>query len=693
MTILEQLAMEFKVSGKVAGNVAALLDEGNTVPFIARYRKEMTDSMEDAVIRDFDKRYTALKNLAEKKEEILRKIRELGVWTEELDREIQHAATPTELEDLYRPYRPKRRTRGVMAREKGLGPLGELFFVPGATLEEGRSLLDRLPEPLEEEEIWKGASDVAAEIVGDDPKVRNLVKKFLTRMATITGKKGKEENLTYEMYFDYEEPYRRIPNHRVLALDRGEKEEALKVSLKFPEDLLITQVNQLLAVKNEFREAREGAVADGLKRLVFPSVERELRNDLTERAQEEAISVFGLNLEPLLMQPPMKNKRILALDPGIRTGCKLAVLDGFGQVLDHDVVYLGTSPVKERELEKLKRYLIKYNVDIVAIGNGTAGRETEQAVAKVIRREGLPVKYAIVNEAGASVYSASEVGIEEFPDLDVTVRGAISIGRRLQDPLAELVKIEPKHIGVGQYQHDLNQTKLAAELDGVVEACVNSVGVNVNTASKSLLSHVAGITPSVAQNIVDYRREEGIFKNRKELLNVKGLGPKSFEQAAGFLRIPDGEEILDNTAVHPESYHIAVDFIGKDLDEVNVKEEAEARGVGLYTLKDILEELKKPGRDPRDDLDQPILKADVLSMEDLKPGLVLQGTVRNVVDFGAFVDIGVKQDGLIHITKLGAGRKVRHPNEVLRVGDVVDVEVLEIDRERNRISLARKVKK
>lgn len=693
MDIRNTLAREFKVSPRVAGNVIDLLEEGNTIPFIARYRKEMTDSMEDSTLREFERRYTTLKNLEEKKEDILRKLTDLEVLNDELEAEIRKAQTSTELDDIYRPYRPKRRTRGVMAREKGFGPLGELYLKEGATEEEKREMMEPLLEEYPEEEILQGANDVVAEIVGDDPKVRYIVKKFITRTGMITSEKGKEEDDTYANYFDHREAYRKIPNHRILALDRGEKENALKVKLEFPEDALAKQVVYLYHVDNDFEEERREAVVDGLKRLVYPAVERELRNDLTERAQEEAITVFGLNLEPLLMQPPMKDKRILALDPGIRTGCKVAALDEFGSVLDYGVVYITGSESKTEEGKQAMAKMIKdYDLDIIAIGNGTASRETEAVVAEMIKENDLDANYAIVNEAGASVYSASPLAKEEFPDLDVTIRGAVSIGRRLQDPLAELVKIEPKHIGVGQYQHDLNQNRLEEELDGVVEACVNAVGVNVNTASGALLEHVAGINSSVAQNIVDYRTERGIFKNRNELKKVKGLGPKSFEQSAGFLRIVDGDDILDNTAVHPESYDIAREILDKDLDAIDLKEEAKRLDVGLYTLEDIVKELQKPGRDPRDELDPPILKADVLSMEDLKPGMELQGTVRNVVDFGAFVDIGVKEDGLIHISKLG-GKKVDHPMEVLRVGDVVDVEVLSVDEERGRISLKRKVKK
>lgn len=689
MDIIGQLAGEFSITPVIVNKVITLLEEGNTIPFIARYRKEETNSMEDSVLREFHKRYTTLKNLEEKKSDILRKLNDLDVLTEELEQEIQLATTSTELDDLYRPYRPKRRTRGVVAREKGFGPLGELYLNPEGTKEDEAQILEPLLEEFSEEEIKNGAKDVVAEIIGDDPKVRNIAKKFIMRTGTLVSEKGKVENSTHADYFDYQEPYRSIPNHRILALNRGEKEEALKVKLTFPEDSLNQQIMYLYHSKNDFEVERKEGIIDGLKRLVYPAVERELRNDLTARAEKEAIKVFGLNLKPLLMQPPMKEKRILALDPGYRTGCKIAVLDEFGSLLDYGVVYVtGSNAKKENGKELMASMIKKYDLNIVAIGNGTASRETEGAVAEMIKDNNLPVSYAIVNEAGASIYSASPLGKEEFPDIDVTIRGAVSIGRRLQDPLAELVKIEPKHIGVGQYQHDLNQNELEEALDGVVEACVNGVGVNVNTASRALLEHVAGINASVAKNIIAHRSTEGIFKNRNDLKKVKGLGPKSFEQSAGFLRIIDGDDPLDNTAVHPESYDIARKILDKDLDTINIEEEANHLDIGVYTLEDIIKELQKPGRDPRDELDPPILKDDILSMDDLKPGLELQGTVRNVVDFGAFVDIGVKQDGLIHISKLG--KRVKHPMEVLQVGDIVHVVVLEVDEKRNRISLERK---
>lgn len=686
MDLIVRLAQELSLSPEAVEKTVALLDEGQTIPFIARYRKEVTGGLEDVTLRALESRLKQLRNLEEKREDVLRKLETLGVLTEELDAQVRAAETVTELEDLYRPYRPKRRTRGVIAREKGYGPIGELFLKDQASEEELRALMAPLLKEASKEEILQGARDVVAEIVGDDPRVRSIVKMFLSRAGSLVSSEGKNPSDTYEMYKEHQESLRRPVGYRILAMDRGEREEALKISLAFDEELLTSQILSLYHKENPFEEERNLAVRDGLKRLVYPAVEREIRHDLTAKAQSQAIAVFGENLRPLLLQRPLAGARILALDPGIRTGCKFAVLDPHGAVLNYGVFYLvGSTSRKEDALRKMETMIRKYGVNVIAIGNGTASRETEKLVADLIREKSLDVRYAIVNEAGASIYSASEVGVEEFPDLDVTIRGAISIGRRLQDPLAELVKIEPRHIGVGQYQHDLNRQELEETLDGVVEDCVNSVGVDVNTASKSLLEHVAGFGPKLAKSLVDTRLEQGPFRSRKEIQKVPGLGPKTFQQAAGFLRIPDGEDLLDRTAVHPESYDVARKLMDKNLEDLDLTATASELGVGLPTLQDIVAELKKPGRDPRQDLEAPILRSDVLAFEDLTVGMVLKGTVRNVVDFGAFVDIGVKQDGLIHRSAMAGSKK--HPRDLFQVGDIVDVAVESIDEKRHRIGL------
>lgn len=686
MDLIVRLAQELSLSPEAVEKTVALLDEGQTIPFIARYRKEVTGGLEDVTLRALESRLKQLRNLEEKREDILRKMETLGVLTVELAGQVKAAETVTELEDLYRPYRPKRRTRGVIAREKGYGPIGELFLKNGATKEDLVALMAPLLEEASEEDILQGARDVVAEIVGDDPRVRSMVKMFLSRAGSLVSSEGKNPSDTYEMYKEHQESLRRPVGYRILAMDRGEREEALKISLAFDEELLTSQILSLYNRENPFEEERNLAVKDGLKRLVYPAVEREIRHDLTAKAQSQAIAVFGENLRPLLLGRPLAGARILALDPGIRTGCKFAVLDPHGAVLNYGVFYLvGSTSRKAEALRKMETMIRKYAVNVIAIGNGTASRETEKLVADLIREKSLDVRYAIVNEAGASIYSASEVGVEEFPDLDVTIRGAISIGRRLQDPLAELVKIEPRHIGVGQYQHDLNRQELEETLDGVVEDCVNSVGVDVNTASKSLLEHVAGFGPKLAKSLVDTRHEKGPFRSRKEIQKVPGLGPKTYQQAAGFLRIPDGEDLLDRTAVHPESYDVARKLMDKDLDSLNLAATAEELGVGLPTLQDIVAELKKPGRDPRQDLEAPILRSDVLAFEDLTVGMVLKGTVRNVVDFGAFVDIGVKQDGLIHRSAMAGSKK--HPRDLFQVGDIVEVAVESIDEKRHRIGL------
>lgn len=696
MDILKVLAAEFNLKPYQVKNTVELLDEGNTIPFIARYRKEQTGELQDFVIRELSNRLNYLRNLEARKEEVIRLIDEQGKLTEELREEILASETLQRVEDLYRPYRPKRRTRATVAKEKGLEPLAEIIFNQSLDGEEFEStvlsFVDEEKGVNNEEEALEGAMDIIAEMVSDDADNREILKKILyDKGMVVVEAVDKEEKSVYEMYYDYKEPVKTIANHRVLAINRGEKEKKLRVSISIDTDLVELLIHKTVKDKDKDTSIYiERAIEDGFKRLLFPSLEREIRNSLTERAEEEAIKVFALNLKPLLMQPPIKGKTVMGIDPGYRTGCKVAVIDETGKLLDYTTVY-PTEPQNQIEETKaeLKGLIERHSVDIIAIGNGTASRETELVVAEMIKELNREVSYIIVSEAGASIYSASEVGMEEFPDLDVSIRGAISIGRRLQDPLAELVKIDPKHIGVGQYQHDLNQGKLDEALRGVVEDCVNTVGVDLNTASPSLLKYVSGISTRVANSLVKYREENGKFTNRKDLLKVKGLGEKTFIQCAGFLRIPDGDNPLDNTAVHPESYEVAEKLLEIDYTKEDLKTISEKLGVGLPTLQDIIKELEKPGRDPRDELPKPILRQDVLKMEDLKKDMVLKGTVRNVVDFGAFVDIGVKTDGLVHISQL-SNKYIKHPKEVVQVGDIVEVRVLDIDMERGRISLSMK---
>lgn len=696
MDILKVLAAEFNLKPYQVKNTVELLDEGNTIPFIARYRKEQTGELQDFVIRELSNRLNYLRNLEARKEEVIRLIDEQGKLTEELREEILASETLQRVEDLYRPYRPKRRTRATVAKEKGLEPLAEIIFNQSLDGEEFESavlsFVDEEKGVNNEEEALEGAMDIIAEMVSDDADNREILKKILyDKGMVVVEAVDKEEKSVYEMYYDYKEPVKTIANHRVLAINRGEKEKKLRVSISIDTDLVELLIHKTVKDKDKDTSIYiERAIEDGFKRLLFPSLEREIRNSLTERAEEEAIKVFALNLKPLLMQPPIKGKTVMGIDPGYRTGCKVAVIDETGKLLDYTTVY-PTEPQNQIEETKaeLKGLIERHSVDIIAIGNGTASRETELVVAEMIKELNREVSYIIVSEAGASIYSASEVGMEEFPDLDVSIRGAISIGRRLQDPLAELVKIDPKHIGVGQYQHDLNQGKLDEALRGVVEDCVNTVGVDLNTASPSLLKYVSGISTRVANSLVKYREENGKFTNRKDLLKVKGLGEKTFIQCAGFLRISDGDNPLDNTAVHPESYEVAEKLLEIDYTKEDLKTISEKLGVGLPTLQDIIKELEKPGRDPRDELPKPILRQDVLKMEDLKKDMVLKGTVRNVVDFGAFVDIGVKTDGLVHISQL-SNKYIKHPKEVVQVGDIVEVRVLDIDMERGRISLSMK---
>ena len=707
MDILKQLQIELGIKASQVENTVKLLDEGNTVPFIARYRKEVTGSLDDQIIRQLAERLTALRNLEEKREMVRNAITEQGAMTDELSAKLEGAMTQTEIEDIYRPYRPKRRTRASIAKEKGLAPLaeyifGQAFLVP---LEEyAAAFVEKGVESVED--AINGAKDILAEQFSDDADLRKMLREETMKFGQLVTKAAKEqtEPTVYEMYYDYSEPLQKAAGHRILAVNRGEKEGILTVKLEGDEERLLQKLERKLIRKNSPAvELLKEVIADSYKRLIAPSLEREIRNDLTEKAEESAMGVFRENLKQLLLQPPIKGKTVLALDPAYRTGCKIAVIDETGKPLETTVVYPTPPQNKTAEAEKKLTALIKkYDVDLISIGNGTASRESEQFVAEMLKKLDKKVYYIIANEAGASVYSASKLGAEEFPDYDVALRSAVSIGRRIQDPLAELVKIDPKSIGVGQYQHDMNQKRLGETLGGVVEDCVNSVGVDLNTASPALLSYVAGINNTVAKNILTYREQNGLFHNRKELKKVPKLGPKAFEQCAGFLRIAESDMPLDKTGVHPESYKAAealLKLCGYSLDDVasgqvkglankvSVTEEtAEKLGIGLPTLQDIVKELEKPGRDPRDEAPAPVLRSDVLTMEDLKEGMVLKGTVRNVIDFGVFVDIGVHQDGLVHISQI-CDRYIKHPLEAVKLGDIVTVKVLSVDLQRKRISL------
>lgn len=703
------LATEFKIQPWQAEAVIRLLDEGNTLPFIARYRKEQHGELDDQKLREIAERLAQLRALEARREEIAASLQKLEVWTEELQRALDAAGTMGELEDIYRPYRPKRRTRAMIAREKGLEPLCDILQLQA----EKRKPPEELAAPFLSEEkgveseqaALAGAMDILAERVSDDARVRAKLKALYLRTAQVRTRAAKEEDSVYRMYYEHQEPMRLMASHRVLAVNRGEAEGFLKVSLEVDAQQAENEVCALYVRPGSTTTPLvEAAARDAYSRLIAPSLENELRGDLTERAQEAAIRVFALNLKPLLMQPPVRGKVAMGLDPGIRTGCKVAVVDATGRVLDTGVIYPLPSHGKVEQAKKTVEALIrKHGVSVVAIGNGTASRETEQFFVDVMREMSLGsgLSYMVVSEAGASVYSASKLAAEEFPQFDVSLRSAVSIARRLQDPLAELVKIDPKAIGVGQYQHDLKEARLDEALAGVVEDCVNAVGVDVNTASPSLLSHVAGINAAVAKNIVAYREENGAFASRAALKKVPKLGPKAFEQCAGFLRVPGGKDPMENTGVHPESYAAAkalLKLCGCSLEdaqkgllrlkaeEMGYKSLAEQTGAGEPTLRDIVKELEKPGRDPRDELPPPLLRTDVLDMDDLTEGMELKGTVRNVTDFGAFVDIGVHRDGLVHISQL-SGRRVRHPSEVVSVGDVVTVWVLSVEKDKNRISL------
>ncbi len=709
MNIAEQIASELKIQPWQVEAVIRLLEEGSTIPFIARYRKEQHGELDDSRLRDLADRLTQLRNLEARRQEISESLKKLEVWTEELQKDLDAAATLARLEDIYRPFRPKRRTRATIAREKGLEPLadGLLKQQPGMDAPEklAAAYLDAEKGVAAVEEALQGAMDIIAERVSDDPAVRDRLKRLYHRECQVQTEAAREGDSVYRMYYGYREPLRLMPSHRVLAMNRGEKEGWLKVSLVVDEQRAKTDTRQgwVLRTGSAASELIGQACDDAYDRLIAPSLENELRGALTAQAQEAAIRVFAMNLKPLLMQPPVRAHAVIGLDPGITHGCKIAVVDATGRVLDTGVVYpLPHQKQVERAKAVVKAMILRHGVTAAAIGNGTASRETEQFFVEVMRELGLGdgLRYMIVSEAGASVYSASKLAAEEFPQYDVNLRSAVSIARRLQDPLAELVKIDPKAIGVGQYQHDLKEAELDAALDGVVEDCVNAVGVDVNTASWPLLSRVAGINAAVAKNIVAFREENGPFKSRAALKKVPRLGPKAFEQAAGFLRVPGAKDVLENTGVHPESYPAAkalLERFGMTAAEaaggalLKMSEEtgwtrlAKELDVGEPTLRDIVRELTKPGRDPRDELPPPMLRADVLEMKDLKKGMELKGTVRNVTDFGAFVDIGVHRDGLVHISQFA--RRVRHPSEVVRVGDVVTVWVTEADEQKNRISL------
>ena len=722
--IVKTIAEELGIKPSQVENTIKLIDEGNTIPFIARYRKEVTGGLSDEILRNLGERLTYLRNLETRKEEIVKSIEEQGKLTDEILQAVAIAKTLAEVEDIYRPYKQKKKTRATVAKAKGLEPLAEIIleqkekkdineiakeFVNIEKLsEEDKKNKDKVV--ANEEEAIQGALDIIAENISDNAKYRKEIKRICYREALIVTKASKEEQSNYEMYYDYQEALKFIPSHRILAINRGEKEEFLKVKIEKPEDkILLYMEKDIIKGETQFTQMLKDTILDAFKRLIEPSIDREIRSDLTEKAEEKAIKVFGKNAKQLLLGAPIKGKTVMGFDPAYRTGCKIAVIDETGKVLDYTTVY-PTEPQNDvvgakKELLKL---IEKDKVDMIAIGNGTASRESEMFVADMIKDTARPVHYVIVSEAGASVYSASKLATEEYPDINVSIRGAISIARRLQDPLAELVKIDPKAIGVGQYQHDVNQKNLAESLTGVVEDSVNKVGVDVNTATPSLLAYVSGINNTIAKNIVKYRDENGKLKERKELLKVPKLGKVAFEQCAGFLRIIDGKNPLEITAVHPESYEatekllknlgfdkedlrdrIKTDDLRQKLKTVDVTKMAKELEIGEMTLKDIIEELSKPGRDPREDMPKPILRQDVLKLEDLQEGMILTGTVRNVIDFGAFVDIGVHQDGLVHISQM-ADRFIKHPLEVVSVGDVVDVTVISVDMDKKRIQLSMK---
>ena len=716
MKKIEQIiAEELNIKVQQVENTIKLIDEGNTIPFIARYRKEVTGGLSDEVLRTFGERLNYLRNLEKRKEEVTNSIEEQGKLTEEIVKDLENAITLAEVEDIYRPYKQKKKTRATVAKAKGLEPLAEIILAQ----EETKNIQEIAAEYISEEkevktveEAIQGALDIIAEMISDNPEYRKLIKQIVYSKGIIKTTATKpEEKSAYEMYYDYSENVNKIPSHRILAINRGEKEEFLKVKIEKEEEKILEKIEKdIIKGETQFAQYLKDTIQDSFKRLIEPSVDREIRSDLTEKAEEQAIKVFGKNAKQLLLGAPIKGITVMGFDPAYRTGCKIAIIDETGKVLDITTVY-PTEPQNDIEgaEKELVRLINKDHVDMIAIGNGTASRESEMFVSEMIKKCDHEVLYTIVSEAGASVYSASKLATEEYPDINVSIRGAISIARRLQDPLAEFVKIDPKSIGVGQYQHDVNQKKLEESLAGVVEDSVNKVGVDVNTATPSLLSYVSGINKTIAKNIVKYRDENGKLKERKELLKVPKLGKVAFEQCAGFIRIPEGINPLENTAVHPESYEIAEELlktlgyvtgdlkdkdklveIRKKLSEIKLAETAKTLNVGELTLKDIIDELSKPGRDPREDMPKPILRQDVLKFEDLREGMILTGTVRNVIDFGAFVDIGVKHDGLVHISEMSE-KFVKNPSDIVSVGDIVKVKVIGIDNDRQKVKLSMKI--
>ena len=718
MDISKILSNEFSIDKKYVDNVINLLDDGNTVPFISRYRKEMTGSLDDIVLREFELRLQYLRNLEEKKQNVIRLIDEQGKLTDKLKVMILDCKTLVEIEDIYRPFKPKKRTRAIIAEEKGLKPLSEIILSGDENIDiflESENYINLELGVKNGQDALNGAKDIIAEIISDNYDFRKFIREYIFENGILQTQGESEERTQYEIYYEYSEKLKTIPSHRILAINRGEKENILKVKVNFEEDVIVDKIYSKM--KNENKETSKiifESIEDSLKRLIIPSVIREIRKELSEVAENGAIIIFKENLKALLMQPPIKGKFVMAVDPGFRTGCKVCILDDMGKYLTSTAIYPNEPFKKVDESKKiLKELIYDYNVNLISLGNGTASRETEEIIGEVIQEvkdeKNIDLSYVIVSEAGASVYSASELASKEYPNLDVTVRGAISIGRRLQDPLVELVKIDPKSIGVGQYQHDINSKKLEESLRTVIEDCVNSVGVDLNIATPAILSYISGINSSIAENIVKYREENGKFKNRNELLKVKRLGNKVYEQCVGFLRISDGDNGLDNTSVHPESYDATKKFLeilNLDIDELkyrgkidnlderlknfNKKDILSELGIGEITLDDIIKELKKPARDPREDLPIPIFKKGVLSIEDLKEGMILTGTVRNISDFGAFVDIGVHQDGLVHKSQM-SHKFVKHPLDVVKLNDIVDVKVIDIDIERNRISLTMKI--
>lgn len=709
MKIDEILASELQIQKKQVQATIQLIDEGNTIPFIARYRKEVTGALNDEVLRSLYERLMYLRNLEDKKAQVLSTIEEQGKLTAELKAQIEQAKTLVEVDDLYRPYRPKRRTRATIAKEKGLDGLAEFIWKQESNtnvLEEALAYLSEEHEVLTAEDAIAGAKDIIAEQIADEAMYRTYIRDYTIRAGILTAlAKDKEQESVYEMYYDFQEPVSKLAGHRILAINRGEKEKVLTVKIVVEEEAVYGYLEKKIITRMncDTETILKDTIRDSFQRLIYPAIEREVRNGLTDQAQDGAIKVFGKNLEQILLQPPIANCVVLGWDPAFRTGCKLAVVDATGKVLDTTVIY-PTAPQNKVDEAKsvLKKMIEKYQIQLISVGNGTASRESELIVVELIKEMNIPIQYVIVNEAGASVYSASKLATEEFPNFDVGQRSAASIARRLQDPLAELVKIDPKAIGVGQYQHDMDQKRLTDTLTGVVEDCVNKVGVDLNTASASLLEYISGISKPIAKNIVAYREENGRFSNRKQLLKVAKLGPKAFEQCAGFMRIAQGDYPLDQTSVHPESYHVAQELLNElgyqvsDLATTGLKglsskiadykAMSEKLQVGELTLRDIVKELEKPSRDPRDEMPKPILRTDVLDMKDLQPGMKLKGTVRNVIDFGVFVDIGVHQDGLVHISQI-CDRFIKHPLEVLSVGDVVDVSVMSVDLQKKRIQL------